>query len=65
MNDRHRRVKKLQLQECNRILEWGALQAIKKQHPDVEAETFAEAIKIVSEKFSEALAVSNDWWEDE
>lgn len=62
MNNRHRRVKKLQLQECNRILEWGALQAIKKQHPGVEAETFSEAIKIVS---AEALAVSNDWWEDE
>lgn len=62
MNDRHRRVKKLQLQECNRILEWGALQALKKQYPSMEAETFAEAIKIAP---AEELAVSNDWWEDE
>lgn len=62
MNDRHRRIQKLQLQECNRILEWGALQAIKKQYPGVEAQTFAEAIKIVS---AEELAVNNDWWEEE
>lgn len=61
MNDRHRRVKKLQLQECNRILEWGALQATKKQYTGVEAQTFSEAIKIVSEKSAQALAVSNDW----
>lgn len=27
MNNRHRRVKKLQLQECNRILVWGWEQA--------------------------------------
>ncbi|MGX7133103.1 hypothetical protein [Enterococcus songbeiensis] len=62
MNNRHRRVARLQAKEDARILEWGALQAIKKQHPDVEAETFSEAIKIVS---AEALAVSNDWLEDE
>lgn len=65
MNNRHRRVARLQAKEDARILERGALQAIKKEYPGVETETFAEAMKIVSEKFAEALAVSNDWWEDE
>lgn len=62
MNNRHRRIARLQAQENARILEWGALQAIKKQYPNVEAETFAEAIKIVP---AEELVVNNDWWEDE
>lgn len=62
MNNRHRRIARLQAQEDARILEWGALQAIKKQYPNVEAKTFAEAMKIVS---AEALSINNDWWEDE
>ncbi|WP_122645712.1 hypothetical protein [Enterococcus mediterraneensis] len=62
MNNRHRRIARLQAQEDARILEWGALQALKKQYPDVKAQTFAEAIKIVP---AEELAVNNDWWEDE
>ena len=62
MNNRHRRVARLKAKEDARILEWGALQALRKQHPSLEAETFSEAVKIVP---AEALAISNDWWEDE
>ena len=62
MNNRHRRIAWLKAQENARILEWGALQAIKKEYPNVEAKTFAEAIKIVP---AEELVVNNDWWEDE
>lgn len=66
MNNRRRRVARLKAKEDARILEWGALQALKRAHGfGAEVRTLEEAIKIVSEKFSEALAVNNDWLEDE